>query len=188
MESIAYPPLMCPFPSAINPYATDAQQATIIWARRLRLLQRDTAYRRLDRRQYGMLMARAYPSAAPETLQIVTDWSTWLFLLDDQCDEAGMGHDPEQLARLHTQVSRCPARYTSGPKLQNRSFTACGISTPESWRTRQRAGKNAFGTVSGSILQQMSGKRRTVAVAKSPMRNPIARCVSSPAQCTRAFC
>ena len=103
MESIAYPPLVCPFPSAINPHATEAQQATIAWARRLRLMQRDTAYRRLNRLQYGMLMARAYPYAAPETLQIVTDWSTWLFLLDDQCDEAGLGHDPEQLARLHTQ-------------------------------------------------------------------------------------
>ena len=103
MEPIAYPSLTCPFPSAINPHATEAQQATITWARRFRLLQRDAAYRRLNRLQYGMLMARAYPSAATETLQIVTDWSTWLFLLDDQCDEAGLGHDPEQLARLHTQ-------------------------------------------------------------------------------------
>lgn len=103
MEQIAYPPLTCPFPAAINPQATEAQQATVTWARRLRLLQRDAAYRRLHRLQYGMLMARAYPSAAPEILQIVTDWSTWLFLLDDQCDEAGMGRDPDQLARLHTQ-------------------------------------------------------------------------------------
>jgi Terpene synthase family 2, C-terminal metal binding len=104
MESIVYPPLACPFPSAINPHANQAQQATIAWARRLRLLQRDRAYRRLNRLQYGMLMARAYPSAAPETLQIVTDWSTWLFLLDDQCDEAGIGHSPEQLASLHTRL------------------------------------------------------------------------------------
>jgi hypothetical protein len=103
MEPIAYPPLTCPFPSAINPHATEAQQATVRWARRLRLLQRDAAYRRLNRLQYGTLMARAYPLAAPETLQIVTDWSTWLFLLDDQCDEAGIGHDPEQLERLHAQ-------------------------------------------------------------------------------------
>jgi 5-epi-alpha-selinene synthase len=99
---LVYPPLACPFPSAINPHATEAQQATITWARRFRLLQRDAAYRRLNRSQYGLLMARAYPSAAPETLQIVTDWSTWLFLLDDQCDEAGLGHDPERLAGLHT--------------------------------------------------------------------------------------
>src|SRR5262245_62925055 len=103
MAPTVYPPLSCPFPSAINPHAIQAQQATIDWARRFRLLQRDAAYRRLNRLRYGMLMARAYPLAEPETLQIVTDWSTWLFLLDDQCDEAGMGHDPEQLARLHTQ-------------------------------------------------------------------------------------
>jgi 5-epi-alpha-selinene synthase len=105
MDSIVYPLLTCPFPSAMNPHATDAQQATVTWARRLRLLQRDAAYRRLNRLQYGMLMARAYPSATPERLQIVTDWSTWLFLLDDQCDEAGMGRDPEQLAGLHTQFA-----------------------------------------------------------------------------------
>ena len=43
MEPIAYPPLACPFPSAINPHATKAQQATIAWARRLRLLQSDTS-------------------------------------------------------------------------------------------------------------------------------------------------
>src|SRR6476646_7243572 len=69
MEPIAYPSLTCPFPSAINPHATEAQHATITWARRFRLLQRDAAYRRLNRLQYGMLMARAYPSAATETLQ-----------------------------------------------------------------------------------------------------------------------
>jgi 5-epi-alpha-selinene synthase len=51
-----------------------------------------------------MLMARAYPSARQEALQIITDWSTWLFLLDDQCDEAGIGQDPEQLARFHRRL------------------------------------------------------------------------------------
>jgi terpene synthase-like protein len=104
MEPIIYPLLSCPFPSAINSHAKQAQQATVAWARRLHLLQRDAAYRRLERVQYGMLMARAYPTAVPATLQIATDWSTWLFLLDDQCDEAGIGQAPEQLAKLHTRL------------------------------------------------------------------------------------
>jgi 5-epi-alpha-selinene synthase len=104
MKPIVYPTLLCPFHAALNSHATEAQQATVAWARRFHLLERDASYRRLHRLQYGMLMARAYPSAAPETLQIVTDWSTWLFLLDDQCDEAGLGHNPEQLARFHTQL------------------------------------------------------------------------------------
>jgi len=104
MKPIVYPTLMCPFHAALNPHAVEAQHATVAWARRFHLLERDASYQRLHRLQYGMLMARAYPSAAPETLQIATDWSTWLFLLDDQCDEAGLGHNPEQLARFHTQL------------------------------------------------------------------------------------
>jgi hypothetical protein len=142
MEPIAYPPLTCPFPSAINSYATEAQQATIAWARRLRLMQRDTAYRRLNRLQYGMLMARAYPSAAPETLQIVTDWSTWLFLLDDQCDEAGMGHDPEQLVRLHTQflavLQGIPPGQDAGPLVHGLwdLHTRILAHAPEGWQGR----------------------------------------------------
>lgn len=104
MEPIAYPLLSCPFLPAINIYAAQAQQNTVAWARRLYLLQRDVAYRRLNRLEYGMLMARAYPSASLETLQIATDWSTWLFLLDDQCDETGIGRDPEQMADLHTRL------------------------------------------------------------------------------------
>lgn len=104
VEPIVLPELACPFPSAMNPHAAAAQRATIAWARRLHLLERDAAYRRLDRLQYGILMARAYPHASPETLQIVTDWSTWLFLLDDQCDEADIGHDPDRLARFHTHL------------------------------------------------------------------------------------
>src|SRR5262245_59877371 len=104
MEPIIYPLLSCPFPSAINSHAKLAQRATTEWARRLHLVEREAAYRRLECVQYGMLMARAYPTAAPETLQIVTDWSTWLFLLDDQCDEAGIGQAPEQLASLHARL------------------------------------------------------------------------------------
>ena len=59
MEPIVYPSLSCPFPSAINPHAEQAQQATVAWARRFCLLQRDAAFQRLNRLQYGMLMARA---------------------------------------------------------------------------------------------------------------------------------
>lgn len=98
-----FPPLFCPFPTAMNPHADLVQERAITWARRLHLQHREAAYRRLNRLQYGMLMAQAYPSASLEGLQLVADWSTWLFLLDDQCDEAGIGREPEQMARLHAQ-------------------------------------------------------------------------------------
>jgi 5-epi-alpha-selinene synthase len=142
MESIVYPPLSCPFPSAINPHAAQAQQATIAWARRFCLLQRDAAYRRLNRLQYGMLMARAYPSAPQEALQIVTDWSTWLFLLDDQCDEAGIGQDPEQLACLHARLldvlRGVPPHLHEAPLVHGLwdLYTRLRVHAPEGWLER----------------------------------------------------
>jgi len=171
MESIAYPPLICPFPSAINPYATDAQQATITWARQLRLLQRNTAYRRLDRLQYGMLMARAYPSAAPETLQIVTDWSTWLFLLDDQCDEAGMGRDPEQLARLHTKflavLQGIPPGQTAEPLVHGLwdLHTRILAHAPEGWHGRFRRSVRQYFTA--NVWEATNRRRGQIPDAKS---------------------
>jgi hypothetical protein len=104
MELTHQPELYCPFPSALSPHAAQAQEGSTAWARRLHLLQRESAYKRLSRLQYGMLMARAYPAAPPEILQVITDWCTWLFLLDDQCDEAGIGHDPGQLRQFHARL------------------------------------------------------------------------------------
>jgi hypothetical protein len=102
VDTINYPSLSCPFPSAISPHAAEAQHATVAWARRLHLVPQDGG--RLHRLQNGILMARAYPSAEPEMLQIAADWGTWLFTLDDQCDEAGLGQDPEQLVQLHVRL------------------------------------------------------------------------------------
>jgi Terpene synthase family 2, C-terminal metal binding len=102
MEPIVIPELACPFPAAINPHVDKAQQATVAWARRLRLLEHAAAHRRIHQLQCGWLCARAYPHASPETLQIVTDFGTWLFLLDDQCDEDGLGTNPDRMTRRHT--------------------------------------------------------------------------------------
>jgi 5-epi-alpha-selinene synthase len=104
MEPIVHPSLACPFPAAINPHASLVHEGAIAWARRLHLIRREAAYQRLNRLQYSALMARAYPNVTLEALQIVTDWCTWLFLLDDQCDEAGIGKDPEQMTQMHTRL------------------------------------------------------------------------------------
>jgi hypothetical protein len=89
--SYSYSPLACPFPAAISPHAATIEAATIAWARHIGLIQGPADIQRLQQLQYGMLMARAYPHAALPALQLISDWNTWLFLLDDQCDEAGLG-------------------------------------------------------------------------------------------------
>jgi 5-epi-alpha-selinene synthase len=94
--------LWCPFPEAIHPAAMNVQQATTRWAQKFGLLRTRQDCERFERGQYGILMARAYPTARQEDLQLIADWNTWTFLLDDQFDEHTVGYDPnglEQLAR-----------------------------------------------------------------------------------------
>ena len=100
MDRIHMPALENPFLPAINPYAADIERETIQWAGSFNLI-RPVDEQRFHKLQYGILMGRAYPHAAPETLRVISDWNTWLFLLDDQCDEAGIGKQPEELMRLH---------------------------------------------------------------------------------------
>jgi 5-epi-alpha-selinene synthase len=95
---------MCPFPSSINIHAETVHRGTLAWAQRFHLVRDDAACERLRRRRYGELMSRAYPHATLAALQLICDWNTWLFLLDDQCDETGLGKDPVRLTQLHTRL------------------------------------------------------------------------------------
>lgn len=98
------PDLLCPFKSAIHPAASQIQASTMAWAQRYGLVQSERSQRRFVRLQYGILMARAYPHASTDALSLIADWNTWLFHLDDQCDEQGLGREAEGLVRLHTQL------------------------------------------------------------------------------------
>lgn len=104
MTSIIHPTLTCPFPSSINVHAETVHRCTLAWAQRFHLIRDDTAYERLRRRRYDELMSRAYPHATLAALQLISDWNTWLFLLDDQCDETGLGKDPVRLTQLHARL------------------------------------------------------------------------------------
>jgi Terpene synthase family 2, C-terminal metal binding len=104
MAPIIHPTLACPFPSSISVHAETVQCATLAWVRRFQLARDDVACERISRRCYGELMARAYPHATLAALQLISDWNTWLFLLDDQCDETGLGKDPVRLAQLHARL------------------------------------------------------------------------------------
>ncbi len=101
LEHVVLPELYCPFPSAINRSLEVVSQQTIAWARRFKLLDGQAAYERLDAMRIGLLTARAHPYTPLAELQLVTDWTTWLFILDDHCDELGIGKHPLQLQALH---------------------------------------------------------------------------------------
>src|SRR6266545_2260862 len=90
MRNIIIPTLDCPFPPAINPYVKVSQQHNLEWAQRLRLVAPADSQHFYAANVAG-LAARTYPNAPCEELMIVADWSPWLFLQDDDCDEASVG-------------------------------------------------------------------------------------------------
>jgi len=95
------PPIHCPFPSAVSLHAEAVHQHTLAWAERHALVTDARALERLRASKFGWLAARAYPHAPLDRLALVSDWNTWLFMIDDQCDEHGIGKRPQRLTTLH---------------------------------------------------------------------------------------
>ncbi|CAG1021413.1 partial Germacrene A synthase, partial [Patescibacteria group bacterium] len=104
IQDFIIPTIYCPFPSKINSHVDALQQHTLDWVQQFNLVADDRAWYRLKKSQFHRLAARAYPTTSLERLAIIADWNIWLFILDDQCDEWGIGKHPEQHAILH---NRC---------------------------------------------------------------------------------
>ncbi|MGQ9829788.1 MAG: terpene synthase family protein [Roseiflexus sp.] len=100
MDRVDSAQITYPFTGAISPYAEDIDRTTLIWAETFGLLT-DGLCQKSQRLRYGVLAARAYPQADRDTLQIAADWIAWLFFMDDQCDESGIGRDLHSMTTLH---------------------------------------------------------------------------------------
>jgi 5-epi-alpha-selinene synthase len=100
---VMIPAIYCPFPSEVNRHAEAAESHTFAWVRKHALVKDEAACDRLRASRFSYLAARTFPHASLTMLSIVSDWYTWLFFLDDECDEAGIGKRPERLAALHAQ-------------------------------------------------------------------------------------
>ncbi len=98
-EKIVLPTLHCPFPSAVNKHAATLHQRTLEWARRFQLLEKEADYQDLSASKNSWLVARTYPNAPLEKLQVVSDWITWLFILDDVSEESEK--QPDSLAAMY---------------------------------------------------------------------------------------
>ncbi|MEH2156822.1 terpene synthase family protein [Nostoc sp.] len=94
------PELIYPsFCSDISPYADEIQINTFQWASNYGMMTES-----LKKTPSGFLASRTYPKASKDTLQIVADWLAWLFLLDDEVDNANLGQESDQLYILHSQL------------------------------------------------------------------------------------
>ena len=97
------PVLFCPFPTAMSPYADLVDGGVIDWVQRWYSADAP-GYHQLHALHLGRLAAWTNPTAACESLQLVTDWCAWLFLHDDFCDESQLACQPDHLADWHHQL------------------------------------------------------------------------------------
>ncbi|MEU8297309.1 terpene synthase [Micromonospora sp. NPDC048909] len=87
-----------PFPAGRH-HGTDlAAEESTAWAQSFGLISSGHRLDRLRRADAAGLAGRACPDAPLERLCLLTDLISWLFVVDDACDEDGLGAAPTRLA------------------------------------------------------------------------------------------
>ncbi|MFY1656451.1 terpene synthase family protein [Micromonospora sp. WMMD1274] len=87
-----------PFPSRRHPAVDQAAAESAAWVRDFGLVEDQAGRRRLAGAHAAELAARACPEASPHGLRLLTDLINWLFVVDDACDDDGLGATPTLLA------------------------------------------------------------------------------------------
>jgi 5-epi-alpha-selinene synthase len=104
MNNIATTDLYCPFPGELNKYVKQAEEHTNEWVMNFNLLQNEAAYKNFYAARFPQLVAYFFPHAPLEELKIVTDWCSWVFIWDDQCDMFDLGANPDLLNVYQTRL------------------------------------------------------------------------------------
>lgn len=104
MLNIKLPALYCPFPAAISQYVEVVGQHNLEWVRSFNLVTGESGYQLLHAAYYHGLAARAYANSSLEALELYCDYMVWIFIVDDQFEEAGITKQPEQLEPEHMRL------------------------------------------------------------------------------------
>jgi 5-epi-alpha-selinene synthase len=126
----------CPFDSALSPLTDAAVARTVAWAETFALAVEHDAVA-----QFTGLVSRFYPAADAERFQLISDWTTWLFVHDDVCDETETGRSQRALAETfdHFFNTLCGEAPLERPfdralaDLRNRFYT---LAPSRTWTTR----------------------------------------------------
>ncbi|WP_433931868.1 terpene synthase family protein [Sorangium cellulosum] len=90
-----------PFSASCHPKMDIVHRRTLQWVRRLRLTEDDRALSRIKAANVAHLAAWLLPAASMQTVQLASDFTAALFLLDDTYDEGSLSVNPEAVARLN---------------------------------------------------------------------------------------
>lgn len=93
--------LYCPCEPGINPHVEAIQQSSMQWVRQFNLITSEKALERFRKANFSLLTARAFPVTENlVALSAVNDFTTWLFLFDDQVDDSVEGKNEEYLENI----------------------------------------------------------------------------------------
>ncbi len=79
----------CPFPTELHPLTAQIAARTEAWCLSTGLLK--TPNEQLKKAKFTWLVCSMFPEGDPAAIQLISDWTTWLFLNDDVCDEQDIG-------------------------------------------------------------------------------------------------
>ncbi|TVZ76729.1 terpene synthase family protein [Streptomyces sp. BK340] len=101
------PAFYCPIGPAMHPDAHDINAQSTAWMYRFGLGADDASRRRMIHTRSGYWAARMCPTARPEPLRVLSDYSLWTFAFDDEyCDEGELRDKPGELARAVVRIHR----------------------------------------------------------------------------------
>ncbi|WP_157878423.1 terpene synthase family protein [Streptomyces chattanoogensis] len=84
-----------PFPPLeANPAVEEAGAATWLWLDEVGICPAAATRRYLRRTQPELVTALYYPHAAPEVVALISQWTAWAFILDDEFDDGPAGSVP----------------------------------------------------------------------------------------------
>ncbi|WP_437967222.1 terpene cyclase [Sorangium sp. So ce260] len=90
-----------PFSASCHPDVNVVEGRTLEWIHQLQLAPDDRAISRIKGASVAALAAWLFPSADPRTLQLASDFTAALFLLDDAFDDGQLSKDTQLAARLN---------------------------------------------------------------------------------------
>lgn len=104
MLKISMPPLLRSVETPVGAFIDHAESQTLAWTARHGLAKAEDGIAKLAAMKPAALAAHCYPSADIEKTCTLANWMSWLFILDDLNDEAGLGWCPDDAERMLSSV------------------------------------------------------------------------------------
>ncbi|MBA3824309.1 MAG: hypothetical protein H0X24_10505 [Ktedonobacterales bacterium] len=104
MSQFTVPPIWLPFPSEESPAAHALEQHALAWVHDMGFLHNARTRQHYQAGKFWFLVAHCFPHGAPAALQVVVEWDSWAFMLDDESDIGRLRRRPAVLRRVLDQL------------------------------------------------------------------------------------